>query len=101
MSGACERKGVTISREGYVVGPEGIHMSLRDLPSPDCTRWVVRRKAQVVLAVRGGLLSLEEALDRYGLTMDEFVAWRALWERHGLNGLRTTQMKTYRATSGA
>ena len=101
MIGACDRRGVTISREGFVIGPDGIRMSLRDLPSPDCTRWVARRKAQVVLAVRGGLLSLDEVLDRYQLTADEFATWHALWDRHGLNGLRTTQLRTYHAKSGA
>jgi len=37
-------------------------------------RWVIRRKAQVVAAVRGGLLSLEEACSRYMLTVEEFLA---------------------------
>jgi hypothetical protein len=58
-----------------------------NLPSK---RWVIRRKAEVVDAVRGGLLSLEEACKRYTLTVDEFLAWQNSIDRHGLAGLRTT-----------
>jgi hypothetical protein len=43
-----------------------------------------------VTAVRGGLLTLAEALARYGLTEEEFEAWRGAFDRHGLSGLRTT-----------
>lgn len=46
-----------------------------ELPSPSTTRWVARRKAQVVSAVRSGLLSIDEALKRYRLTTEEFVSW--------------------------
>ncbi|WP_397421587.1 DUF1153 domain-containing protein, partial [Phenylobacterium sp.] len=59
-------------------------------------RWVIRRKAEVVAAVRGGLISLEEALERYSLTSDEFVSWQRSIERHGLAGLRTTRLQQYR-----
>ena len=40
------------------------------------SHWVIRRKAEVVAAVRGGLLSLEEACSRYTLTVEEFLAWQ-------------------------
>jgi len=56
---------------------------MADLPPPNTKRWVVRRKAEVIAAVRGGLLSLD-ACKRYNLTIDEFVAWQRLIERHGL-----------------
>jgi hypothetical protein len=79
------------------IGPDGVAMTLRDLPQADCGRWVTRRKAQVVLAIRGGLLGLEEALERYRLTQDELIAWGLLWDHHGMRGLRTTQLKNYRA----
>ena len=42
-----------------VVGPSGTALTLDDLPAPDTKRWVIRRKAEVVAAVRGGLLSLD------------------------------------------
>jgi hypothetical protein len=59
-------------------------------------RWVIRRKAELVAAVRGGLLSLEEACDRYTLTVDEFLSWQRLIERYGLPGLRATRVQDYR-----
>jgi hypothetical protein len=57
---------------------------------------VIRRKAEVVAAVRGGLLSLEEACTRYTLTVDEFLSWQMSIDQHGLAGLRTTRIQQYR-----
>ena len=45
-----------------VRGPDGRPLTLADLPKPGISRWVTRRKAEVVAAVTGGLLSEEEAL---------------------------------------
>jgi uncharacterized protein DUF1153 len=80
----------------YIVGPNGDIITLADLPSPGTTRWVIRRKAEVVLAVHGGLLSLDDACRRYELTAEEFAAWQLAIERHGLLGLRSTHLKEYR-----
>jgi hypothetical protein len=74
----------------WVVGPNGGVITLYDLPAADTRRWVIRRKAEVVAAVLGGLLSLEDALARYRLTAEEFDAWREAYDRHGMPGLRTT-----------
>ena len=82
-----------------VIGPLGKQMSLEDLPAPSTKRWVIRRKAEVVAGVRGGLLSLEEACRRYNLTVDEFRSWQRLLESHGVQGLRTTKIKKYRDSS--
>ena len=43
--------------DGVVMGPDGNPLTLDDLPAPGTTRWVIRRKAEVVAAVRGGLLT--------------------------------------------
>jgi uncharacterized protein DUF1153 len=83
-------------RPNYIVGPNGDIITLADLPSPLTTRWVIRRKAEVVLAVHGGLLSLDDACRRYQLTAEEFSAWQTAIERHGLLGLRSTHLKEYR-----
>jgi hypothetical protein len=80
----------------YVIGPDGNPLTIADLPAPGTTRWVVRRKAEVVAAVRGGLLSLDDACSRYMLTVEEFLAWQRSIERHGLAGLRTTRLQRYR-----
>ena len=61
-------------RVNYVIGPDGSPLTIADLPAPGTKRWVIRRKAEVVAAVRGGLLSLEEACSRYTLTVDEFLS---------------------------
>ena len=84
------------NRARYVVGPDGSALTVADLPPRDTKRWVIRRKAELVAAVRGGLLSLEEACERYTLTVDEFLSWQRSIDRHGLPGLRTTRVQDYR-----
>ncbi len=90
MTDACR------PRVKYVIGPDGGPLTIADLPPPDTRRWVIRRKAEVVAAVRGGLLSLDEACRRYTLTVDEFLSWQASIDSHGLPGLRTTRIQHYR-----
>jgi hypothetical protein len=67
------------------------------LPPPNTRRWVVRRKAAVVTAVRNGRITLEEALQRYQLTEEEYRSWERAFEKHGLPGLRTTRLQQYRS----
>ena len=83
-------------RAKYVIGPDGSPLTVADLPPRSTKRWVIRRKAEVVAAVRGGLLSLEEACSRYMLTVDEFLSWQMSIDQHGLAGLRTTRIQQYR-----
>lgn len=77
------------------MGHDGRRLTLADLPPPNTERWVIRRKAEVVAAVRGGLLSLEEACSRYTLNTDEFRSWEFCIDRYGLAGLRTTHTQFY------
>lgn len=70
-----------------------------DLPPPNTKRWVILRKAKVVAGVRTGLISLEEACQRYSLSVDEFLSWQRLLDAHGMNGLRATRLKKYRRQS--
>ncbi|MBO6901169.1 MAG: DUF1153 domain-containing protein [Rhizobiaceae bacterium] len=83
-------------RVKYVIGPDGSPLTIADLPPQNTRRWVIRRKAEVVAAVRGGLLSLDEACTRYRLTVEEFLSWQASIDDHGLAGLRTTRIQQYR-----
>ena len=70
--------------EKYVIGPTGAPLTLSDLPPAETERWVIRRKAEVVAAVRGGLLTLDDACERYRLTNEEFLGWQASIDRvHG------------------
>jgi uncharacterized protein DUF1153 len=70
---------------------------LESLPPQNTKRWVVRRKAAVVAAVRGGAIALEEACRYYQLSQEEFLSWERAFEKHGLAGLRTTRVQQYRA----
>ncbi len=80
----------------WALGPMGERLTLDKLPPPGTRRWVIRRKAEVVCAVRGGLLSREEAIRRYDISLDEFEAWQRSVERHGMRGLRCTRLQQYR-----
>jgi Protein of unknown function (DUF1153) len=80
----------------YVIGPDGRRLTLADLPSPNTRRWVMRRKAEVIAAVRGGMLSPEEASRRYALHYDELLSWLRRLELFGFAGLRTTRTQYYR-----
>jgi hypothetical protein len=83
-------------RPTHVTGPDGSPLTMADLPAPGTKRWVIRRKAEVIAAVRGGLLSLEEACSRYMLTVDEFLSWQSSIDQYGLAGLRSTRIQQYR-----
>jgi hypothetical protein len=85
-----------ISRHIRIIGPSGAPMTLDSLPPANTKRWVIRRKAEVVAAVRGGLLSRADACARYGLSDEELLIWQQLVETHGLMGLRTTRVNQYR-----
>lgn len=69
---------------------------LDKLPPVTTRRWVTSRKAQVVTAVRAGLLSMSEACERYHLSTEEFRSWARLYDEHGMRGLRATRIQEYR-----
>ena len=78
------------------MGPLG-PLTTDDLPSSCTTYWVSRRKAEVLAAIDGGLLSLDDACDRYRLSAEEVAAWRRSLDRAGLPGLRITKLQRYRS----
>ena len=88
--------GETQNSVGYVVGPDGTVLTMADLPPPNTSRWVASRKAVVVTAVRGGLIDLEQACERYALTVEEFLSWEHAIQEFGLPGLRATRAQEYR-----
>jgi hypothetical protein len=85
--------------KNVIMGPAGQPITIDDLPSPGTKRWVVRRKAEVVAAVRAGLISLEDACKRYTLSVEEFASWQTLVDRYGVRGLRATRVQEYRGDS--
>jgi uncharacterized protein DUF1153 len=66
------------------------------LPPTDTKRWVPRRKAAIVAAVRSGAISLEEACRLYHLSEEEYRGWERGIEVHGVPGLRSTRLQIYR-----
>jgi hypothetical protein len=69
---------------------------MESLPPPNTKRWVVRRKAAVVAAVRSGGITIEEACRVYQLSEEELLSWERSFEIHGLAGLRATRVQQYR-----
>ena len=84
-------------RPASVIGPLGEPLTLDTLPPSDTRRWVVRRKAEVVAAVNGGLLTVDEVCERYRLTLEEFAGWQRAVDRSGMPGLRVTRIQHYRS----
>ncbi len=85
-------------RAAQPIGPSGNPLTFEDLPPPDTKRWVPRRKAELVAAVRGGLISLEHACERYGISEEEFLSWAKAVGNYGVKGLRSTRLQLYRKT---
>ncbi len=77
--------------------PDGSIMTRADLPPIETRRWVASRKAAVVKAVSGGLITVDEAKKRYGLSDEEFDSWTALCASHGEAALKTTRLQRYRS----
>ena len=75
--------------------------ALFDLPRPaPASRIVVAMSggvdSSVVAAVNGGLLTIDEVLERYNLTLEEFAGWQRAVDRSGMQGLRVTRIQHYR-----
>lgn len=97
-----EKDQMTSDRSGRAslpIGPSGRPLTLEDLPPADTVRWVIRRKAELVAAIRGGLLNLEDACERYNLSEEELVSWADTLAKHGVRGLRSTRVQLYRKSN--
>jgi len=82
-------------RPQQVIGPLGEPLTLATLPPAETARWTPRRKAEVVAAVAGGLLTFDEACARYSLSIEEFTSWQRAVDRSGMPGLRVTRIQDY------
>lgn len=80
-----------LGRQPYVIRPEGRVLTVQDLPRTDAVRWVKSRKADLVAAVLGGLLSLKEACRKYRLSPEEFRSWQKAIAQSGESGLHVTR----------
>jgi len=89
--GRDENNAVQVSK-----GLQARIITLADLPPSDVKRWVPQRKAEVVAAVRGGVLTLDAACQRYALTVEEYLSWESAISSYGLEGLRITEIQHHR-----
>ena len=71
-----------------VLSINGTVLTVADLPPKNLKRWIARRKAEVIAAVEGGLLSEADACARYNISREEFSGWLQAFDREGLPGLR-------------
>ena len=76
--------------------PDGSFLTRADLPPENTKRWVASRKATVVRAVQHGLIPMEHALERYGLSEEEFGSWMHAAEVHGEEALKATRVQKFR-----
>jgi hypothetical protein len=59
-------------------------------------RWIARRKAAVIEAIRSGEISQAWALIEYDLSAEELDEWIKLYDTDGIRALRTTGLLNYR-----
>jgi hypothetical protein len=76
--------------------PDGSIMSRADLPPETTRRWVASRKAAVVKGVTYGLISAQEAMEKYDLSEEEFTQWVSAVATHGEDALKPTSLQRYR-----
>lgn len=67
-----------------------------ELPPPNTKRWSSRRKAAVVVATRAGILSRQEAHQRYMLSDEELATWEVAFDRRGIPGLSSASLQLHR-----
>ncbi len=70
---------------------------MENLPHPNTSRWIPRRKAAVVAAVRNGRITMEAARSLYRLSEEELRSWDRAFQLHGVPGLRATRIQIYRS----
>lgn len=76
--------------------PDGQVLTQADLPPVNTRRWVVSRKVAVVRGVLYGLMTQEEALNKYGLSEEEFTSWIKAVADYGEDALKATALQKYR-----
>ena len=81
----------------HVFGENRKHITLADLPPPvGKQRWVPRKKAAIIAGIEGGLLSPDEACERYSISTEELDEWQQMFCTHGLSGLQVTKTNIFR-----
>ena len=75
---------------------DGTVMTQADIPPVETTRWVASRKAAVVRGITAGLISQEDALERWSLSDAELEEWLGAVKTHGEVALKATLVQRYR-----
>jgi transposase-like protein len=88
-----------VSDHAGTCGPTGAGGRGPGDPPPGTRRWTARRKAAVVGAVAAGRLTLEAACRAYDLSPEELAAWKQALDRHGLQALKVTHGREFRAAT--
>jgi hypothetical protein len=83
-----------------IFGLDGTPLDLTSLPESQTIRWVMRRKMEVLTAVRCGLLSFDDACKRYGISMEELLSWERAVGQFGPLGLHTLRSRRHNSDSG-
>lgn len=98
ITGSCypdDHRGVAT---GELRGPSGPEQGKAGLvlPAADTKRWSSRRKAAVVVATRTGVITREEACERYLLSDEELAGWETAFDKSGIPGLRVMSLRLHR-----
>lgn len=83
-------------RRDVVRAIDGTVLSIGDLPTGRNVRWTIRNKANLLLAIDGGVIGLDDAIARYVLSIEEIEGWRRDVASHGVEGLKATTLKSRR-----
>jgi hypothetical protein len=73
------------------IGLRGNVIAQYDLPPAHGVRWTALRKADLIAAILGGVITLDEAKARYALTTEELSEWRRALAAGGVSGLKATK----------
>ena len=76
-----QKRKVAVGLRGNVIAPY-------DLLPAHGGRWTPQRKADLIAAILGGVITLDEAKARYALTTEELSEWRRGLAAAGVSGLK-------------
>lgn len=76
---------------------KNISHGLVELPPPQTVRWVKSRKMAVIRAIESGVLTDQDACQRYGLSEEELSSWKGMVRKFGPDALRATHLRQYRS----
>jgi hypothetical protein len=92
---ADDKLGPPIAKSGHAIASARGYADLV-LPAVDTKRWSSRRKAAVIVAMRTGALSREQACQRYLLSEEELAGWETAFDKRGIRGLLVTRRRDHR-----